>query len=272
MGGYSLVSGGKDGGENEAANAQSRIARQLYAESAPLRQNLLGLYGNMFGGAPNVMPPSGGMMPGVSKNAMIDSTNGKGGAQQGIASAPNFDPTQSFMFEPARNVINQQFENARENIIANTAPGGALLDRLAENETQKAMQLGSLAADIGERDLNRAIGLATGQTQQAQSGFNSAAYLQAQQAQQQAQDKQGAGQALGTMAGMAKLCDRRMKENLRIIGTADNGLNIYIGNYKDSPNTELFVVAQEVQALFPEAVEENDDILYVNLEAIPWRA
>lgn len=57
--------------------------------------------------------------------------------------------------------------------------------------------------------------------------------------------------------------DERLKENLTPVGKADNGLTIYIGNYTkesglDDGKPHLFLIAQEVQKIRPDAVVETE--------------
>lgn len=65
--------------------------------------------------------------------------------------------------------------------------------------------------------------------------------------------------ALGAAAIMA-MSDKRVKENLKPVGKLDNGLTVYIGNYIESIDPykmpQLFLIAQEVQEIHPEAVKE----------------
>ena len=61
---------------------------------------------------------------------------------------------------------------------------------------------------------------------------------------------------------------RRVAENLKKVGTLDNGLKVYVGNYKKETGLDtkpqLFLVAQEVEKKKPEAVEKVDGYLAVN--------
>jgi hypothetical protein len=52
--------------------------------------------------------------------------------------------------------------------------------------------------------------------------------------------------------------DIRLKENVRRIGTADNGLPIYAYNYKAGGPTHIGFMAHEVEAVHPDAVREFD--------------
>ena len=64
--------------------------------------------------------------------------------------------------------------------------------------------------------------------------------------------------ALGAAAIMA-MSDKRVKENLKPVGKLDNGLTVYVGNYIESIDPhkmpQLFLIAQEVEKVHPEAVK-----------------
>lgn len=70
--------------------------------------------------------------------------------------------------------------------------------------------------------------------------------------------------ALGTVGlAAAMFSDRRLKRDLTLVGKSDNGLNIYLGRYTeesglDDGNWHLFLIAQEVQEIVPDAVIEDE--------------
>lgn len=72
---------------------------------------------------------------------------------------------------------------------------------------------------------------------------------------------------LGGLFGLAgsaatagiKYSDRRLKSDIRRVGTLDNGLPIYSYRLNGSPVTELGVMADEVEAVNPNAVFEQPD-------------
>lgn len=54
--------------------------------------------------------------------------------------------------------------------------------------------------------------------------------------------------------------DRRLKDNIQRVGTADNGLPIYVYTYKGDPVPDRFHIgfmADEVKAVYPEAVTRD---------------
>lgn len=68
------------------------------------------------------------------------------------------------------------------------------------------------------------------------------------------------GSIMSGLSGAAGLfsmfSDRRMKEDIQRIGTADNGLPIYSFRYKGDPRTVIGFMADEVEMLHPDAVAD----------------
>jgi hypothetical protein len=84
--------------------------------------------------------------------------------------------------------------------------------------------------------------------------------------QQQAQSQSIMGGLFG-LGSSFLMSDRRMKKDIRQIGTAFNGLPIYAYQYKMGGPTMLGFMADEVEAVRPEAVMEDHGIQYVNYDA-----
>lgn len=57
--------------------------------------------------------------------------------------------------------------------------------------------------------------------------------------------------------GMLPFSDRRVKENIKRVGTLDNGLPVYAYNYLWDKTTIVGVMADEVEKIHPEAVVED---------------
>lgn len=74
------------------------------------------------------------------------------------------------------------------------------------------------------------------------------------------------GGAAAAAAAMAS--DKRAKENLKKVGALDNGLSVYVGNYKPETGLDtrpqLFLIAQEVEKKKPEAVADMGGMLAVD--------
>ena len=100
----------------------------------------------------------------------------------------------------------------------------------------------------------------------AQAGYN--AQLAAANAQNAANSQLTQGLfSLGGAALMAPtgtFSDRRLKTNIKQIGTADNGLNVYSYNYVWGGPTQLGYMADEVEKLIPEAVGKSQGYKTVN--------
>lgn len=80
--------------------------------------------------------------------------------------------------------------------------------------------------------------------------------------QKDAEDKQLFGQViegLGKGIGGMAMSDERLKENIRPIGKLDNGLTVYIFNFKGQDTPQIGLIAQEVKEVIPEAVTEGED-------------
>jgi hypothetical protein len=78
----------------------------------------------------------------------------------------------------------------------------------------------------------------------------------------------GAGAGASAIAPLAatlgSFSDRRLKTNIKQVGTADNGLNVYSYNYVWGGPTQLGYMADEVEKLIPEAVGESHGYKTVN--------
>lgn len=66
------------------------------------------------------------------------------------------------------------------------------------------------------------------------------------------------------LQGLSLFSDARLKEDVRRVGTADNGLPIYTYRYIGSPVTHMGVMAQEAAEVAPEAVHEVGGYLAVD--------
>lgn len=62
--------------------------------------------------------------------------------------------------------------------------------------------------------------------------------------------------------------DRRFKDDIRLVGRCFDGLNVYTFRYRNDPVVRMGVMAQEVLALYPEAVSERDGYLAVDYDRI----
>ncbi len=62
--------------------------------------------------------------------------------------------------------------------------------------------------------------------------------------------------------------DRRLKDDIRLVGRTFDGLNVYTFRYKNDPVVRMGVMAQEVLPVHPEAVSERDGYLAVDYSRI----
>lgn len=68
---------------------------------------------------------------------------------------------------------------------------------------------------------------------------------------------------VGALGGLL-LSDRRYKEDIRKVGTMDNGLPVYTYRYKSGGPVMLGVMADEAKKLKPDSVETHSGVDYVN--------
>lgn len=96
--------------------------------------------------------------------------------------------------------------------------------------------------------------------------FNDQYQRQRQYDSDQAARLQNTIQTAGKYAAMMA-SDIRFKENLQQVGKLDNGLNVYLFNYKNDKTPRLGLIAQQVQKVRPEAVvRDKDGYLYVRYD------
>lgn len=120
-----------------------------------------------------------------------------------------------------------------------TALGAAQL-----GQSIPAQNLGMLAS-IG----TPLAGLFTNQTGSG-SGTNTASGIQ---------DLTGILGGLGSIFGGNKSSDRRLKQDIKRVGTLDNGLPVYLYRYKAGGPFEIGLMAQDVEHVTPAAIGENGD-------------
>lgn len=211
----------------------------------------------------------------ISRNKLI--SQGLGGLSLDPTSAENA------YYKKATRQLMPQFEQDRESLeqsLANRGimPGTEQYDRLIEKfESTKqgtlsdianqsvfsgqqlvGSQIGNVGALASQRDVNALTGMG------GSTGANFTGTYENQLAANQAK-AQGRQQLLGAGIGAATavFSDIRLKENLIPVGKLDNGLIVYVGNYKQETGLDtrpqLFLIAQEVKEVKPEAVYETED-------------
>ena len=124
-------------------------------------------------------------------------------------------------------------------------------------------QIGNVNALTGARDINLVNGMG-GSNNAYENNYNAQQYRYNTQ-QNALNNLMGVGATLGAAY---MLSDKRAKENLKPVGKLDNGLKVYVGNYKEETGLDttpqLFLLAQEVEKKNPEAVGEKGGYLAVN--------
>lgn len=208
---------GKNEAEAPAADAQARIAQQLFSQTDPLRRGLIERSTD-FIGAPTTIPArgaigakegtGGGAIGGALNEALAQLPNVP--IAGGTGGTPTAGSDQFVRGSPTylayKDSADRNFGRAKDNVIARLPAGGALTDSLVNLEGQRAEDLTQAAGNIYENELARAISLATGTTGQSLTSFGQAGNTQAMLAQANAETsagKSGAlGSGLGTMIGL----------------------------------------------------------------------
>lgn len=95
------------------------------------------------------------------------------------------------------------------------------------------------------------------------NAFSNQAQLQRQYDSDQASRLMNTAKTAASIASM--MSDVRFKENLQKVGKLNNGLDVYLFNYKNDKTPRIGLIAQEVRKVKPEAViEDKSGFLYVN--------
>lgn len=128
------------------------------------------------------------------------------------------------------------------------------------------MQNGAMQQALQQQLINAGKGQYAGWTGAPQSALNlplmavGAAPNVGTQTTTQSGGGSGLMDALGFGASLLPfLSDRRAKEDIRRVGQTDSGLPIYVYRYKGGDTFHMGVMAQEVEAVQPEAVVERPD-------------
>ena len=150
--------GGKEADTPKQSKVAAKIAKDYYQSTDPLRESLLGNYQNFLGGG--------------------------------------YDVAQNPVWGAGRNVIENQYDVARENVLSNIPKGGQLTDQLAGVEEARAGSLGNLGGAVAQDEDNKLYGMATGAPGQA---MGTLANIGGQQAMANAQQTAGKYGALGDL-------------------------------------------------------------------------
>lgn len=174
-----------------------------------------------MGGGGGKKPKSPGASPYETEMAKItrdfygatdplrDATLAQLGAAMSGGYSPKADAMYAPMFSSQKAGIEAQYGNARDNILAGTARGGAQTTALGNLEMQRAQDMGTLPAQLSaqilEGIINQARSTALGSTGQAQSAFGNLAQTWGQrQGNYQNYYSQRKGQNIGAATELGK--------------------------------------------------------------------
>jgi hypothetical protein len=203
----------KGGDSSPAADAQARIAQQLFSQTDPIRSALIGRSAGFLGvgGAPTSggmkdgggVPQSGGggVITDMIRRGMPSPVPGSPAAGAPPLVTGFGDVTATPTFQAFKESTGQNFAKAKDRAISGIAPGGALTEALVDLEGQKASALTQGAGAIYEDELARAMALGTGLTGTSMGGLGQAAATQAGIAQANADRDAGKSGALGSGVG-----------------------------------------------------------------------
>lgn len=195
------------------------------------------------------------------------------------------DPSQQLSFIQDNPFFQSLADEATNRLFANQAAKG----KVGSGETAEALQnslllLGTdlLSQNIGQRQnlANLGLSAAGGQANITQGATSNISNLITGRGNVEAAGVVGASNAIsqgrgdlinsGAGIGIAAImaCDSRIKENIKRIGTADNGLPLYLFNYKGDNKPHINVMAQDVEKVKPEAVIEINNIKHIKVREL----
>lgn len=211
---------------------------------------------------------------------------------QGLG-AMSLDPTavQDAYYNQATRLLNNQFDRERTSTDTNLINRGIqtgteqynqVMGDLTDRQNATLQDIANQAVYMGDQNIGQKIGninsLSGGRDIYALSGmggtndayndyYQSRVYNDAMRNERNGNIMSTIG-ALGGMASNFNFSDKKLKENLEPVGKLNNGLKVYVGNYKKETGLDtkpqLFLLAQEVQKKHPEAVKKQFGALAVN--------
>lgn len=161
------LSGRKKKKKQNFSDIQAQLAQELFNQTDPLRQALIGQSESFLGGGRDV--------------------------------------TATPMYQNLQRTTGINFNQAKDNTIARFAPGGALIDAMTQLEADRAGTLSQGASNIYGSELDRAMMLGTGTAGTALGALGQAGNTQAMRAQANADrdagKMSGIGQGVGAIIG-----------------------------------------------------------------------
>ena len=222
-----------------AAQQQAALGQQLYGMGAGTGQSLASLGQQIYG-------------------------QGTGTAQQQAALGQQLFGQGATTAQQLAGLGQQQFGQGMTAAQQNAALGQGLYG-MGANTSQQLAALGQGAQGAGLQGSQAQLAAGQAQQQTEQAGLQ-ALYNQFLQQQsypfQTAQFLANIAMGTGALSGSTTqtnqagggFSDRRLKENIRPVGKTFDGQTIYSYNFKGEPQTEIGLIAQEVEKKHPEAV------------------
>lgn len=269
-------SGEKYDANNAAITSQQGVQSDL--GSYQVQRNADGTYSKVFNSSANDQ----------ARNNLIG---------QGL-SGLSLDPTatQDAYYNQATRLLNNQFDRQKESTDTNLINRGIqvgtdqynrVMGDLADRQNGTLQDIANQSvymgnANIGQqigninslgagRDINTLAQINGGSNTAAQDQYNSNIYRDLLRDQRNSNIMQTLWETPNT--GFKSFTngffsDKRLKENLKPVGKLNNGLKVYVGNYKKETGLDtrpqLFLLAQEVQKKKPEAVGKKLGALTVD--------
>ena len=101
----------------------------------------------------------------------------------------------------------------------------------------------------------------------ASQAYNDLYNRQRQNTADQAARLQNTINSAGQIGAAFAASDRRFKENIKPVGKLNNGLTVYLFNYKNDKTPRIGLIAQEVKKIKPDAItEDKSGFLYVRYD------
>lgn len=212
---------------------------------------------------------------------------------QGLGSM-SLDPTavQDAYYNQATRLLNNQFDRERTSADTNLINRGIqvgtdqynqVMGDLQDRQNATLQDIANQSIYMGDQNIGQKIGninslgagrdvygvAALGGTNDAYNDkYQSEVYRDSMRNQRNSNIMGTAGSLAGMAGGLAMFSDKKLKENLKPVGKLNNGLKVYVGNYKKETGLDttpqLFLVAQEVQKKHPEAVGKKFGALAVD--------
>ena len=187
------------------------------------------------------------------ENAILQSASATGGLRGGNVQAA------LAQFRPQ--MLNQLIEQQYGRLGGLTTVGQASAAGQASSGMQSASNISNLLA-------NQGAALAGGQLARGNVGrqiFGDVLNIAKTGAQIASA---GAGGGGGQGGGGAQFSDRRLKKNIKQIGTRSDGLGVYEFDYIWGGARQIGLMAQEVQSVYPGAVSESGGYLMVDYSKV----